>query len=131
MRSLFLISGLIFFFLTSCSNKDEVPKDILQPEKMKSVLWDMVRVQNLSKEVTINDSLINNSVETKILTERVFQIYKIDSAIFENSYNWYLKHPVLMKRLMDSLFIQKQREGSKPEREDSTSSEKNQIQAGE
>jgi Domain of unknown function (DUF4296) len=104
----------IFFFLTfllfSCADKNKVPHEIIGPKKMQAVLWDVVRAQILSLEMAHRDTSLNEIAETKALTKKVFDIHKITAADFDQSYDWYARHPELMKNLFDSLSVQKQRE---------------------
>ena len=104
-----LISLLCIVVLSSCYSKNEVPGSIIQPDKMGNVLWDVMRMQFLAEEMSLSDSSVNKDQELKKLTEKVFKIHKITSVNFEKSYDWYIKHPELMKRIFDSIQIQKQR----------------------
>lgn len=79
---------------------------------MKNILWDVMRAQTLATEISRKDSTVNPAVETKTLSQKVFQIHKTDSANFNKSYNWYVKHPDVLKLIFDSLYIQKERENS-------------------
>jgi len=77
---------------------------------MKSILWDVMRAQTLANEIAKKDSSVNAVTETKLLSAKVFSIHKTDSADFNESYNWYVKHPDVLKLIFDSLYVQKQRE---------------------
>jgi hypothetical protein len=98
--------------LISCNSEDKIPAEIIQPKEMKSILWDVMRAQTLASEIARKDSSVNAAVETKILSKKAFQIHKTDSATFNTSYNWYLKHPNVLKVIFDSLYVQKERENS-------------------
>lgn len=114
---LFLFFSLVMFI--SCSSRDKVPKSLIQPEKMGDVIWDVMRMQFLAEEKASADTSINQEEELKRLTENVFVIHKITPKKFDNSYNWYVKHPTLLKRIFDSLQVQKQRQNDdKPELSD-------------
>lgn len=102
----FIFSILLF----SCYNANKAPSGIIKPEEMKSILWDVMRAQSLSREIVLKDSTIDLAIKTKSLTQKVFEIHKTDSAQFNKSYNWYIKHPDVLKRIFDSIFAQKQRE---------------------
>lgn len=107
------ISYIAFFcavFFCACVSKDKVPSSVMQPEKMKSVLWDVMRAQFMAIEMVKKDSLSNKTAETKALTQKVFKIHKITEADFDKSYNWYVKHPDVMRVIFDSLYTQKQRD---------------------
>lgn len=108
MKNLFIILSTLF--LISCSSDVEVPKDILKEEKMKAVLWDVMRAQYLATQIAGTDSLTTVAAETKVLTNKIFDIHHITPEEFEKSYGWYIKHPKLMSALFDSLLVQKQRD---------------------
>jgi hypothetical protein len=105
---LFLVAccGLVI----SCSNKNKVPSEIIQPKQMQKILWDILRAEALSSEYARRDSTINEVAELKILTGKVFQIHKITSLTFDESYKWYTGHQDVLKVLFDSLNSQAQRE---------------------
>jgi hypothetical protein len=105
---LFLVAccGLVI----SCSNKNKIPSEIIQPKQMQKILWDILRAEALSSEYARRDSTINEVAELKILTGKVFQIHKITSLTFDESYKWYTGHQDVLKVLFDSLNSQAQRE---------------------
>jgi spore coat polysaccharide biosynthesis predicted glycosyltransferase SpsG len=86
-----------------------MPFGIIKPEEMKNILWDVMRSQTLASELSFKDSTINIATKTNALTKKVFEIHKTDSAHFNESYNWYVKHPLKLKIIFDSLYAQKQR----------------------
>ena len=100
----------ILIMLASCYSAAKRPSDILKPNEMQSILWDVMRAQTLAGEIALKDSSLDVAVETKMLSKKVFQIHKTDSANFTKSYNWYIKHPDRLKLIFDSLHAQKQRE---------------------
>ena len=97
-------------FLVACYSADNLPANIIKPTEMKNILWDVMSAQTLATEISMKDSLVNQAAETKELSHRVFAIHHIDSTSFNKSYNWYVKHPDILKRIFDSLYAQKQRE---------------------
>ncbi len=107
-----LFCGVTLF---SCYSKNKVPDAIIQPDKMGNVLWDVMRMQFLAEEVASSDSSVNKEEEIKKLTEKVFKIHKVTSVKFDKSYDWYIKHPELLKRIFDSIQVQKQRIHDAPE----------------
>lgn len=100
----------LFLFLFSCSGKDEVPSDVIQPKNMKSILWDVMSAQSLAIVLQRQDSAIKTIPETEVLTQRVFEIHKMTVGEFNKSYNWYIKHPEALALIFDSLYTQKQRD---------------------
>lgn len=95
--------------LFSCYSKDKVPSDIIKPEEMKGIMWDVMRSQALANELALKDSTIDKAIKTKLLVQKVFEIHKTDSVHFNESYNWYIKHPLKLKPIFDSLYAQKQK----------------------
>jgi hypothetical protein len=117
----FFMTGIILF---SCSGKNKVPAGIIRQKEMQSILWDVINAQVLSEEMARKDSTVNEIAETKILTQKVFEIHKITSSAFDQSYLWYTSHPEIMRGLFDSMSIRNQRpndmktKGYKPFRKD-------------
>lgn len=108
MRKLpYIIFSMVFF---SCYSKDKVPLGLIQPKEMKSVLWDIMSAQTLANTIATKDSSVSAAIETKLLSQKVFKIHHTDSSNFNKSYNWYVKHPDVLKIIFDSLYLQKQRE---------------------
>src|ERR1700687_4431117 len=101
---------IVCSFFVSCLRKNEVPSEIIQPKEMQKILWDVIRAQALSSEIARKDSTINEIAETKVLTQKVFEIHKITSPGFNQSYIWYTNHPNIMRIVFDSLNAQSQRE---------------------
>ena len=108
MKNILLLT--ILNLLWSCSGKNKVPSEIIQPNEMQNILWDVVRAQALSTEIARKDSTINEITETKVLAQKVFAIHNITSVGFDKSYLWYTSHPDVMRIFFDSLNAQKQRE---------------------
>lgn len=101
--------GLMVFLLAACSAKNEPPKGVLPADRMKEVFWDILRVQNLGKELEMQDTT-GSKVDLWKLNRKVFEVHGIDSATYESSYAWYVRHPDIFKGLVDSLYAEKQRE---------------------
>lgn len=96
--------------LMSCSGKNNVPPEIIQPKKMQLVLWDVIKAQELSGVMARKDSSINEIEETKSLTQKVYEIHNITSGDFDKSYLWYTEHPELMRTIFDSMTVQSERQ---------------------
>lgn len=102
------VAFIFLIILSSCSSK-KVPADIIQPAEMKALMWDVMRADALAKQYVKSDSLLNDSTQTKKLTEKVFELHRIKAEDFNKSYAWYIKNPETMKVIFDSLYVQKQR----------------------
>ena len=77
---------------------------------MKSILWDVMRAQTLATETSLKDTTVSVAVENQFLSKKIFKMHHTDSTHFVESYNWYVKHPEVLKLIFDSLYTQKQRE---------------------
>jgi hypothetical protein len=107
---------LCMIIFVACSSPDETPPGIISAEEMKPLIWDVMKAQNLAQQMAKKDSTLNDSIETVRLTEKVFNIYKINKEEFKKSYDWYIKHPTVLKEIFDSLYFQKQRNTSEFQR---------------
>lgn len=100
MRLLTTLLTIIFF--TACSHSDKVPANILSPERMKPILWDMLAADQLvlSRDVGKTDSLKDLATNK---FEEVFAAHKISKETFYKSFRYYEEHPDVLKVLFDSV----------------------------
>jgi len=106
MRKLFAVSIVILFF--SCQKK-RVPTGILEPDKMQAVFWDYIRADVYTHDFIRRDITKNDTIENIKLQKKIFDYYKISSADFYRSYDYYTTHPELMNVLMDSMLAKQNR----------------------
>ncbi len=103
MRNLFW-TLLIFLLVSSCADKDEMPKDVLSQQKMEAVLWDIIRAEEfLNSYVIYRDTGADRATESQKWYDKVYQLHKITRKDFDKSYAYYKDHPVLLKQILDSL----------------------------
>ena len=100
MKILFLF--FLSVFLLSC-NKTE--KDILSPDKMEKILWELTKSEVFTQEYISKDSSKNLSLENLKLQQKIFAKYNTEKKIFYKSYEYYLKHDELLKPLLDSMVV--------------------------
>ncbi len=100
----FLASLFVLATWWGCQSKSGVPGDILGPEKMEAVLFDMLRsghfVNNfmLTKDSSLNKDQVQIEWLNKVLT-----FHGISEQQFKKSFSYYQEHPALMARVMDSI----------------------------
>jgi hypothetical protein len=94
---------LFFGFLFSCSDKTN--KDILPPEKMEVVLWDLMRADEFALNFIKLDSLKTIRDESLKLYDTIFQIHKIDKDRFKKSFIYYKNNPKLLQPIFDSIEV--------------------------
>lgn len=103
MRRLLLLmvfSGL----LLACGSKNKLPAGVLPAEKMEDVMWDVLRTdQFLTDFVFIKDSSLNKDAVSIGYYQRIFREHAITREEFQKSFEYYQKHPSLLKAVMDSI----------------------------
>src|SRR5436190_14772097 len=103
MRKFFIIC-LVSSLIYACSDKEKLPKGVLPKQKMREVMWDMIRAgEFLNGFVFYKDSSRNKMAESEKWFAKIYQLHKISKTEFEKSYAYYNSHPVLMKEMLDSL----------------------------
>jgi hypothetical protein len=105
MRCILIISVSILFY--SC--KDSKPSGIIAQNKMQEILWDVLRADALSQQLSSRDAAKSLPAENLKLTRQVFSIHNITEEQFEKSYSYYTHHPDMMRTMLDSLNAQKTR----------------------
>ena len=73
---------------------------------MGLVLWDIVRADALAHQIVKNDSSKSLQNESIKFTNNVFKIHDIKEEQFKKSYSYYIKHPEILKVILDSLNAQ-------------------------
>jgi hypothetical protein len=91
------------FVMVACVGEEKVPDKYIQPKKMQAVLLDLFTVDAVNSEKSYRDTAFKLQLQNKSDFTRVFQLHKISRAKFEESYTYYVAHPVLLKQVIDSL----------------------------
>jgi hypothetical protein len=88
-----------------------VPGDIIPPEKIQPIIFDLLRADEYVNNFLLRDTLLKREKEAVKLYEQVFQIHKVSSSEFYKSYKYYQAHPDKNKLLLDSLnaFVDRKR----------------------
>jgi|GEM_PF-1470311 len=97
MKRFFALVALVTL-LYAC--KPGIPKDVLQPDKMQSILYDMHLVDGYITGFSSQDSA------KKVAATYYKAIYKkfgVDSAQYNRSLDYYYKKPTLFKQIYDSV----------------------------
>lgn len=95
---LFIVAFIVF---VSC-NSNKIPPDIISPDSMKLIMWDMSRVNALAQNQYRKDSAMFFA-KSKEYYQEIFNIHHITKDEFYKSYDYYTNHPDKNKLLMDSL----------------------------
>jgi len=94
---------MIFCLAFCCSCKDSIPSNIIKPEKMQKVVWDIFRADALAQQLVQKDSSKKLPDEKAKLMNKVFSIHNINQVEFEKSYSYYTQHPDILKNILDTL----------------------------
>jgi Domain of unknown function (DUF4296) len=90
-------------FLFSCGNKNDIPKGILKPVKMQTVLWDVLRADAFTFNFITKDSSKRPEAENVKIQQQIFTVHKVSKDEFYKSYEFYKTHPDLMQPILDSI----------------------------
>ena len=99
MRSL----PILIFTVCLLSCKSSVPKDVLPPKKMQSVLWDVMQADEMAEYYSAKDSTFNSLSKHADYYQQIFFIHKITKEDFTKSLDYYENHPARFKPIIDSL----------------------------
>ncbi len=91
------------FFLFSCGDKSQIPSEIITPDKMQLVLFDVLRADAFVFDFIKKDSTKNVEEESIKLQQQIFIVHKVTKEAFYKSYDFYKTRPDLMLPLLDSM----------------------------
>ena len=87
----------------ACNSK--LPSDVLKPDKMQAVLWDVIKADVFTAEFIKKDSTKNAAAENVKLQQQIFALHKISKADFYRSYDYYRSNTEIFKKIMDSMVV--------------------------
>ena len=105
MRIVILIAGLAL--IGACKSK--LPSNVLKPDKMQAVLWDVIKADVFTAEFIKKDSTKNAAAENVKLQQQIFALHKISKADFYRSYDYYRSNTEIFKKIMDSIVVRAER----------------------
>ena len=100
---------IIVWLLTGCGAKDKIPGDVLKPEQMQAVLWDMIRADAFIPELMKKDSTLKGPAKNVELYYQVFSAHKVSKEKFLSSFAWYERNPDQFRTLLDTMNARQQR----------------------
>lgn len=102
MRKLF---AFIVIILLSIGCGESRPADVLPKDKMKDVMWDMLKTSEFLDAFVLykGDSTMDRAATITAWYNKVYQLHNVTKAQFDKSYAWYQDRPKLMKEMLDSL----------------------------
>lgn len=109
----FLPIVYLLIFLWGCKS-DKVPSGILEAPKMKAVMWDMLRADEVAELNVQKDSSWKAMEHYTSQYSKVFQVHGVSKEQFQKSLHYYKTRPDLLKPIIDSLQSKAEKAGSTP-----------------
>lgn len=93
----------VFFLVLLSSCASRLPKDVLPPDKMEMVLWDVAKGGEFANGYIYPKypSISKATIDTKLL-EEIFRAHGITKTQFNKSLDYYQKKPEMLLRVLDS-----------------------------
>lgn len=101
-----------FMILWVACSSDKIPGNIIPPEKMKTIVFDLMKADTYVNNYVLKDTTLKSKEQHIRMYEQVFLIHKITKKDFYNSLTYYQQHPDVNKKLFDSTlsYANRQRE---------------------
>ncbi len=93
---------LLCCLLAACSGSS-VPDNVLPPEKMEVVLYDVIRADEMVDFLKLSDSTWQPFSRRTDLYDSIFQLHKVKKETFQNSLRFYQGRPDLLKEVLEAL----------------------------
>lgn len=93
----------ILVVLLAACNFSNKGKPVVAFEKMQKVIWELMKTDDYYTRISLADTNLRGKHKNIELYEQVFQLNKISSKDFYTTIEYYEKHPILFKELMDSV----------------------------
>jgi hypothetical protein len=104
MKRIFAI-GLIFSLCFAC--KPGVPKDLIQPDQMEKVLYDIHLADGYIGAQGKPDTV---KIVASSYYKGIYNKFKIDSATYVKSLNYYYNNPVTLSKMYENIIKQLENE---------------------
>ena len=109
MNRLILMLMILFLFMQSCTGRKSIPSDVLKPDKMSKVLYDVLVAEGYTESYLYKDSSRTKEDRMNEELDKVLAIHKVSQETFMKSYDFYKNRPDLFKVITDSLNEKSQR----------------------
>lgn len=101
MRVIFSI--IIVFIFAACSQKNRIPAGILPQQKVRFIMWDLMRADEYINGLLMKNSSLDLQTERFSLYEQIFRLHNTSRESFKKSLSFYQSRPDLLKVISDSL----------------------------
>lgn len=94
---------LLFPLFIFCSCSGDVPKDVMPPQKMEAVLYDVIRADEWTDFARLQDSTFLPFSKRASLYDSLFRLHRIRKEEYRKSMAFYQSRPDLLKEILQSL----------------------------
>ncbi|RYG54716.1 MAG: DUF4296 domain-containing protein [Chitinophagaceae bacterium] len=94
---------IIMVFLAGCSPEKVPGSEVVSPEKMQAVLWDVVEADVHTFTTLRTDSSSNPARENARLQETIFRKHGLTREAYYTSLDYYLAHSEIFIPMLDSV----------------------------
>lgn len=94
---------LLAIFLSACSGDLPASKEVLSPDKLGVVLYDVVRADEMVDLLKMSDSTFRNFSKRTALYDSVLTLHGLTKTAFKKSLDYYESRPDLLKEILDDL----------------------------
>lgn len=108
MKRFFAVLGMCLS-LYAC--KPGIPKEIIQPDKMEKVLFDIHVVDGYIG--TMSSEADSTKKIASAYYKGIYKKFAIDSALYNQSMNYYYQHPDILKKIYENVGTQLNKEKEK------------------
>jgi hypothetical protein len=100
----------LFLFMAACSERTEIPSDILPPDSVRGILKDMIIAEHYSEQYISKDSLVPDKKKARQqLLDAIFKLHHTTREEFKKSLSFYESRPDMNKIIFDSLAVEANR----------------------
>ena len=90
------------FVIAACSGSSR-PKEVLPPEKMQAVLYDVIRADEMIDFLKYSDSTYKPFSRRTALYDTIFQLHSVKKETFQKSLAFYQGRPDLLKEIIEGM----------------------------
>jgi hypothetical protein len=94
---------ILLFCLASCGTTRSTPKNLIEFDKFKIVVWQLMKADDYYVRKAVLDSTWRLNKTNIDLYKKVFDLNKVTVKDFYGTLEYYEKRPLLFQELMDSV----------------------------
>lgn len=96
---------LLFFtvVLMACSGTASLPKDVLPPDQMSNVLYDVIKADEMVDFLQIADSTYRPFSRRASIYDTIFHFHAVKKEVFQKSLKFYQARPDLLKTVIEKM----------------------------